>query len=180
MDLTPSAFGILLANLLPGVMALYAVGLVVPEVSKLLGDAFINDVGFGPLLLVIILAVFAGLLIGGLRTLIYEDLFFTHVRHVKRPDGEDLQAFARSDTLAAYRAAIEELYRYHRFWGGLSLSLPFLAVAILIRSWGNLTAPEWTGLAIAFMLSETISIIRAYMNYVSFNKIEAQILKEDE
>jgi hypothetical protein len=180
LDLTPSTFGILLANLLPGVTAFYAVGLIVPEASRLLRDAFIEDVGFGPLLLVIILSVFAGLLIGGLRTLIYEDVFFTRIRQVERPGGRDLGAFRDGDTLAAFRAAIEELYRYHQFWGSLSLSFPFLFVAVLVRWWGKLSALEWTGVVVAFLIGEGISILRALKNYESFNKIETAILKEDE
>lgn len=121
-DLTTTSFGLVIAYVLPGSAGLYALSLLITP-FKNVGDRFFTaNADVGLFLLVLAAAVVAGLQINVLRWALYEKFLFSDLKLSElsygKLDGEN--------KLKIVLYIIEENYRYHQFYGGMTIVMPLV------------------------------------------------------
>jgi hypothetical protein len=84
-------------------------------------------------LLVIATALGLGLLVGVPRTYLFERCLYLYVYKGERLPEDIYDQLASEAKLTAYRAAIDETYRYHQFFGGIAVALLFLYPSWLVH-----------------------------------------------
>lgn len=117
-------FGLLIAYLLPGFVALWGVGLVDPTVKAWLGTAPEHAATLSGFLLSTVAALAAGLTLHTVRWLIIDTI---HHRTGIRPKTWDFSLL--QDRLAAYDRLTENHYRFHQWYGGMVVALAWLVAA---------------------------------------------------
>jgi hypothetical protein len=124
----------------------------------------------GLFLLVILIAIALGLQITAVRWVLFELLFCRRHRLSKAA----FSSLGDPGKLAAFRAATDEHYRYHQFWGGMTIVLPILYLGLRSHASNSAWAKScW--IAVVFVILEVITFaaaIEAYSRYASrANKI---------
>lgn len=126
-DLGSTSFGLLIAYILPGMAALYGLAVWIGPVQSLFEGFLTAESTMGLSLVVVLVSIALGLHITVLRELLFEKLI---CRSSKRCS-EDLSELGRDGKLVAFRAAVDENYRYHQFWGGMFVALPLTYTGLL-------------------------------------------------
>lgn len=124
MNITSTTFGLVIATLLPGLAALYGLTFWSPRVRQVFETFLTSDSNIGLFLLVILAALAMGLLLSALRWVVYER-DFPWAKH-DRLSPDDFQSLTRTDCLPAFKTVVEEHYRYHQFFGGVSIAWPLI------------------------------------------------------
>ena len=170
-DLTSTSFGLVIAYLLPGVCALYGLASVYPEMGKLFSGFLTAPSTGGLFFLVVLLAGAAGLEVTAVRWLVYECLLCNRSSLKK----EEFAALSMEGTLAAFTAATDAHYRYHQFWGGMSIVLPLYAKEAYTRLLESGLCPV---LDILTLLGfETITVVAAVVAYLKYVERAREIMK---
>jgi hypothetical protein len=171
-DVTSTSFGLLIAFLLPGLAGLYSVSFWSPAVRRLFQTFLTLQSNVGLSILVLLAALTVGLLITVVRWWIFE-------RGLSRKYTLAPSEFAKLDTdskLSSFRAAVDENYRYHQFWGGMFVVIPSLFIGALKESWAALTICD-IGLSLAALLvMEVITGIAAHVAYRNYGTRAKHIL----
>lgn len=131
-DLTPSSFGLLIAFFLPGLVALFSLSFWSEQIASWFSTFLRSGTKFDLLGLVVLASLILGLEITLVRWLFFEKLLCRGLRLTP----EDFEGLADEHTLPAFRAAIEENYRYHQFWGGIAIVMPIGFVGWSRSIWG--------------------------------------------
>jgi hypothetical protein len=164
-DITSTSFGLVIAFLLPGLVGF----LSLIYWSKTIKDIFTTflsaESNVGLFLLVILIALIIGLIVTVLRWLIYE-----HFRS-DLLDAKDFAAIGSDEIkLAAFRAAVDEHYRYHQFWGGMTIVLPLFVIGWIINNWNTANFSKIIFISLLSILLEAVmaaAAVEAYKRYVS-------------
>lgn len=170
-DATSTSFGLVIAFLLPGLVAVGTFALWEDNVRQLLATFLTAESNVGLFLLVLLAALVIGLEISALRSAIVR---FT-LRSLKLgPEG--FAALADAARLQAFRAATDEHYRYHQCWGGIALVLPVAFVGWLTRieSLSLFSSPVRL---VAFALLECVTVFAAINEYRYYVERSNQILE---
>lgn len=117
-DVSSTSFGYIIAFLLPGMMLLFGLGLWYPNLFPTLGLTKL-DASIGGSALFLLASLSAGLIITAPRWFIYEKLLC----HKTKFDAGHFTGLSQSDKMAAFKAVVDEHYRYHQFYGGASIAL---------------------------------------------------------
>jgi hypothetical protein len=121
-DVTSTSFGIIIGVLLPGLAALWAIAPWFPAIANAFAKVQDAKTDVGLSVLGLMAALIAGLIVMLLRWLIFE----CWLCRKSRLGDEDFDNLAsKAGTLAAFTAANDEHYRYHQFFGGIAVVLPF-------------------------------------------------------
>lgn len=121
-DLTHDNFGLVIAYVLPGFVALWGVRSVVPEVDLLLGTPAGAAPSVGGFLYGTVGATAAGLIVSTVRWAVLDRLY--HRTGIPEPAWEFRHLPA---TLAAFESHVQDHYRYYQFYS-------YMLVAILVGS----------------------------------------------
>src|ERR1044072_4975504 len=119
-DVTSTSFGLLIAFLLPGVAGLYVLSFWFPTVDEWLRTFLTAQSNAGLFFLVALAALTIGLQVTIIRWLLFEKWF----GGADSLGATEFTALRDEQTLAAFRAAVDEHYRYHQFWGGMAVIIP--------------------------------------------------------
>lgn len=135
--------------------------------AKTVLDTFLTtESNVGLFLLVVMVALAIGLMIAALRWVIYELLLCRSNR--LRP--EDFGHLGLDEKrLEAFTAAVDAHYRYHQFWGGMSIAIPFLYGSWLYANYADLYSRAIGISFVALVLTELLSgsaAVSSYKNYV--------------
>jgi len=122
-DITSTSFGLVIADFLPGLVALLGLAYWIPPLKAIFTVFSTAESNVGLFLLVALAAIAVSLVIGILRWAVFEPACDALFR-LPSPDFASLGAHA--DKLSAFRAAVDEHYRYHQCFGGFALALPIL------------------------------------------------------
>jgi hypothetical protein len=161
-DVTSTSFGLIIAYLLPGFCAFFALSFWWPQVADIFSKFLEAESNIGLFLFVIVCSLIAGLEISIFRWILFE-------RWLCRKSQLDRTKFAHLGVdakLTAFRAAVDEHYRYHQFWGGMAVAIPFIGLG-LIKDVSAVC--EQMGLGCGFLLVEIVTIFAgcsAFQNYV--------------
>lgn len=132
-DFTTTSFGLVIAYLLPGLMAFLGVSAWSDRLRVVVRSLFSSQVDGGLLVSVGACAMVIGLIVNVLRWLTFERLICKKYRVATNvfsnsPSSEKLQSFLM---------VIEETFRYHQFYGSTAVLFPFLYL-----SWVRYFYPE--------------------------------------
>lgn len=134
--LAPLDFSHVIAFLLPGFVAVYALGYLSPRTGELISLSFSADAGIGPVFVLMVASLVLGVGLSALRTLALDRV--QHWTGVTRPD-LDFSQLKCEQTRAAFSEAVANTYRYAQFYGNTMLAVVCLALAKLYndRSWAG-------------------------------------------
>lgn len=130
-DITSTSFGLVIAYLLPGLAGLGGMAFFSPEmagIAKLLLSAN-SDAGL------FLLVVLAGLALGLQVTLFRWVLFERWVCKGLHIDPKAFENLSEESKLLAFKAVVDEHYRYHQFWGGMFLVHFILYPGMVCEFW---------------------------------------------
>lgn len=174
-DATTTTFGLTIAHLLPGLFCLYTCSFWFPEISAYF-DAFSEAQSTaGLFLLVVLFALLLGVQLTAFRWVIYELV-------VCKGTGLESGEFSRlktKDGVEAFRTILDENFRYHQFWGGITLVVPFFFFGLARAQGVSLWSPITLVWFVAFLVVEAVTVaaaIEAYRRYVGRLRVS---LKED-
>jgi hypothetical protein len=169
-DLSSTSFGLLIAFFLPGLALLVSLAFFVPYIKKLFDTFLTTSSNIGLFFLVILFSLILSLIISVFRWIIFEELFCKE-NQLEPTDFANLGSSA--DKLLAFRAAVDEHYRYHQFWGGIAVVIPIFIVGLLISNWIVYSTLSIIAIIIFGSVSEILICkvaIVAYSNYVKRSK----------
>jgi len=164
-DVTSTSFGLVIAFLLPGLACFYALSLWFTKLREVLHKFLTTDANAGLFLLVLLTAISLGLLLSPFRYYLYERWLCKNYKL----DTPDFSKLKQGGTLEAFRAAVDEYYRYHQFWGGMSIAMLIAYLGWLKNSWES----DSISIALSFVLFfliESVTVLAAvdaYKNYVT-------------
>lgn len=168
-DVTSTSFGLIIAYLLPGVAGFYSLKYYLPDVNKVLGIFLTPQFNAGLFFMVIFASLIIGMIVTAFRGFIYESIL---CKSYKLKEENFKKIGADENKLNAFRAATDEHYRYHQFWGGISLVLPIFSFGFLFLN-DNINSMSclfcWSFCIVA-LLTEYILIkvsIGAYEKYIA-------------
>jgi len=156
-DVTSTSFGLLIAFLLPGLVGLYALSFWWTTLRRVFDTFLTVESNVGLSVMVLLAALALGLQVTVLRWVIFECWICKKDRLVPT----DFAALGGESKLSSFRAAVDEHYRYHQFWGGMVLVIPVLWLAIVWEYWGGLTKLEISLCSAALVAVEAITALAA-------------------
>jgi hypothetical protein len=170
-DITSTSFGLVIAYLLPGFAAFFALCFWSPPIQDLFSKFLVAESSVGSFLLVLICSLTAGLEVSIFRWILFEKVLCKS----KKLDRTKFAHLSVEAKLTAFRAAVDEHYRYHQFWGGMAFAIPFIGVGIVNASSGS--TREKSCLGIAFLIVEVVTIIAARSAFNNYIDRAANILE---
>lgn len=123
-------FGLLIAYILPGCVALWGLGQASPTIGDWFGAASANSATFGGFLYVTIAAVGAGLTASTVRWLVIDAIH--HYTGIEPPRWDFSQLDKRVE---AFDFLIEIHYRYYQFYANTLVASLFAYIAWRISHW---------------------------------------------
>ncbi|MGA2904439.1 MAG: hypothetical protein ABSD98_11445, partial [Candidatus Korobacteraceae bacterium] len=127
-DLTSTSFGYLIAFLLPGLVFFYGLGLWYPTLFPVLRASGSADVAIGPSVIFLLGCLTAGVLLAAIRWFVYERV----ICRSKKFDGDHFLRLSTPDKLSSFKAVVDEHYRYHQFYGSVSIALIPAFVSLIV------------------------------------------------
>lgn len=119
-DTSSRQFGLIIAYLLPGFLALAGIAPLFPTVADWLRPANQGNFGIGPTVYALLMAAAAGMVISCVRWLLLDHIHnWTGVRRLPRNDSR------LADVLGGYDFLIQIHYKYHEFAGNMLVALLF-------------------------------------------------------
>lgn len=173
-DVTSTSFGYIIAYLLPGLAALYALALWSAKIAEILHTFLTSASNIGLFLLVIATALGLGLLVGVPRRFLFEGRLYKG----DRLNDSDYAQLGSEAKLTAYRAAIDETYRYYQFYGGITVVLPFLYLGWLVHYWQATSLLVKLLSVLIFIISEYCAVKGAIEAHDTYMKRAKRILQK--
>ena len=170
-DVTSTTFGLLIAYLLPGVVGFHALAERVPSLEQLLQSFLAATSSVGLFFYVALVALVIGIQLSAFRWLVFECVLFPALslcfpKLKLSTKGLKREKLRQGDTLVSFRALVDEQYRYHQFWGALSIAIPiwFLAKPVPIGEDPTL----WMAIAVVIEAITVVAAIAAYDRHVRY------------
>ena len=172
-DVTSTSFGLVIAFFLPGLAALYSLCYWSSSVDQIFKTFLTTESNVGLFLLVVAAAVIIGLQITLVRWLLFE---FWLCRSQKIESSFFKKLGTDEICLVAFRAVVDEHYRYHQFWGGICIVLPVFVVGWLRESWDTLASWQIVLTIIVFVSGELLTGWAAAVAYQLYSTRTKKIL----
>ncbi|MEX2032706.1 MAG: hypothetical protein WEA81_07545 [Dehalococcoidia bacterium] len=167
---TSTAFGYVIAVILPGAAALYALTFYSSPVDDLFDRFLDKDVGVGLLFVLILISITLSVLMAPIRWLLFEKLIAERICWPPlKFDPNDFKQFGNDpDSFAAFRAIVDEHYRYHQFFGSMVLVLPPLFIGIDIDRWQATNGRHEVviGLEVLLIWITSVAAFDAYRKFI--------------
>ena len=115
-----SSFGLVIAFLLPGFIAFYGMINWIGNFNIIYNNLFISSSFLGAFSLIIVISLILGLIITSIKWVLYENILD---KSQTLDDNSFKDIGSNRDKLIAFRAAVDEHYRYHQFWSNTSIAI---------------------------------------------------------
>lgn len=172
-NITTRSFGLIIAYLLPGFVCVLAISYWWVSLRELIENFLKSKSDVGSFLFALLLCLLLGLLMNAIRWVVYEKCF---LRRHELPSGYFVK-MSQSDRLLAVHTAIDENFRYHQFYGNLSLVIPVLYIELLLSSFTAISPLSVSSCrfcvisvaTIVFLVIETAIIwaaVAAFLRYI--------------
>jgi hypothetical protein len=161
-DLSSTAFGYLIAFLLPGILGIVAFSYWFTQLEAILQPVLKADATVGPSVVFLSVAVGMGLCLSAIRSLIFEK--FLCRKHAFPPT--TFAALYKENKLSAFKVIVDEHYRYHQFYGGCAVAL-----LILFAGWcyhHSVCDGQLVWLSIGFVMVELLLGNAARDSYIKY------------
>lgn len=154
-DVTVTSFGLIIAYLLPGLVGLYGLSFWSQRLSESFATFLTAESNVGLFLILILGSLVIGMVAHGVRWILFEVWFCGPEYKFAASDFADL---AGEGKLSAFRGAVDEIYRYHQWWGGLTVVAPLLFFGAVHASWlSRLGWPAQIGSWCGFLALEALT-----------------------
>lgn len=148
-ELSEKNFGLVIAYVLPGLVAVWGTGYLSPTVAAWLHSPQRGTLTVAGFLLVTLASLAAGLTVSAVRWALVDT--FHHATGVEPPAWE----FAGlGDRLAEFQAIVEYHYRYYEFYANMFIAVGFAYRAWLVYEGKTLLEGGWSSLG--FVLLELV------------------------
>ena len=169
-----TSFGLVIAFVLPGFACLLSLAWWSSTLRDILGTFSTSRSNVGLFLLVFIGVLLTGMLTSGVRWLVFECWLLKDWSL----EGADFGRLSAADgTLIAFRAAVDEHYRYHQFWGGIFVVLPISFVGWLTYYSPNLGALKIAIGCVLAMLGWGLTFLGGKQSFFRYSDRARAILK---
>ncbi len=145
-ELSARNFGLLIAYLIPGFVALWGASAISPDLRLWLTGTSAAGPTIGGFLFVTVAAVAAGMTASAVRWAFLDWLH--RLTGVPRPPWDDS---ALDRKLAAFDYLVENHYRYYQFYGNTFVAVLFSYGIWRLSAEGQGTAPGWTDACVLFV-----------------------------
>lgn len=163
VDVTSTSFGLIIAYLLPGMTFLYGLSFFSNTVDVIFKSILAGNANISLFFTMIFTSTLLGIILSPLRWIVFECFFCRE----SRIDKQKYKALGKDETtLKAYRALIDEQFRYHQFYGGIVFAFPLLIFGILFQNYNML---ETSHICIYIMLSASFEIVLFKAAIEAFN-----------
>ena len=157
-DVTSTSFGLLAAFLLPGLIALFGFSMWSDSGHALLVGFEAAQSSIGLFFLVALAGLTLGLMLTPIRALLFEEWLLRK----GKLEPASYAGLSTESKLVAFRAAVDETYRYHQFWGSAVITLPFAGAGYLWRSWATLSSAQALCAVVVVVLFEAACFWAAF------------------
>jgi hypothetical protein len=164
-DVSSTTFGLIIAFLLPGISALFTLSFWIESLRSMFNTFVTSESNVGLFLSVVLFAIALGLQVNVVRWLVFEQW----ICRKTELEQEWFKSLSDGPTLLAFRAAVDEHYRYHQFWGSMTVVLPLFLLGsaqYLVPHPSNAFIVGYGIAAIAIILITGLAAKKAYLNYV--------------
>jgi hypothetical protein len=172
-DFTAPTFGLVIAYLLPGLSAFYGLTFWSKEVKKIFDIFLTTPSNIGLFFLVLLGSLILGLFSTVIRWLLYERWLCRR----DRLSTSDFEKLGNEGKLTAFRASVDELYRYHQFYGSMTIVLLIPYVGWLIESLKSISATVVILSLLGFLIGECALGYAAYDVYKQYIKWSRRIME---
>ena len=179
-DLNIKIFGLIIAYLLPGFACIFCFAFWIDSFEDLIDGFMSTNSDFGSFLFVLLLALLFGLILNAFRWIIYERWF---LKKHKIPE-DCYQELIKHDNLQAIHATLDENFRYHQFYGNISIVffgffVEFMKRIFLSSSEGSERHNVLVIIGIGFLLIilELVLVSTATQSFKRYVKRSKSILK---
>ncbi len=165
-DITSTSFGIAIAFFLPGLAGFYSLSFFSQSIAQLFKTFLTTQSNFGLFLLVIAASIIIGLQVTLVRWFIFE-FWLCRSYDLDQSYFENLGIDEKKMT--AFKAVVDEHYRYHQFWGGMAVIIPIFGSGWLITGWSKLMLFQVVLSIVGLILIEILTgwaAVVAYRLYV--------------
>jgi hypothetical protein len=175
-DIKSIGFGVAIAFVAPGVVALWGAAQFSPTVARWFGATVRAPASGAGFLFVLLTSLAAGIFLSGLRhTLIVKLFERTGVRRAANLDESKMQA---ASTRAAIAQAVEDFFRYHQFYGNMSLAVCIAYVSYLTSR--GMSPFKQPGTLVVVTVGVLALLASARDSLRRYYEVEAQVLSPEE
>lgn len=125
IQISPINFGLIIAYFLPGILSLYSLSYISEHISNLFQAAQSVPINIGAIFFLVTAALVVGLIVSSLRVSLLEPLHYK--TGVTKPT-IDYHKLETTDKLSLFKEIVENVYRYHQFYGNIMLALLLLLI----------------------------------------------------
>ena len=176
-DVTSTSFGIVIAFVLPGLAAFYSLSFWSSIVNNILKTFLTVNSNVGLFLLVFAAAVIIGLHVTLIRWLLFE----VWLCRAHKLDPSFFRNLGMAEErLSAFRAVVDEHYRYHQFWGGMAVVIPIFVAGVLRQMWSGLSGWQISLTLIVAVAGEALTCWAAVIAYELYSTRAKEILTGEE
>ncbi len=179
-ELNIKSFGLIIAYLLPGFACIFCFAFWIDSFEDLINGFMSANSDFGSFLFILLLALLLGLILNAFRWIIYERWF---LRKHKIPE-DCYQELIKHDNLQAIYATLDENFRYHQFYGNISIIFLGFFIEFIKRSFLSLSKgyERYNLLVIAgigslLVIVELVLVSTATQSFKRYVKRSKSILK---
>lgn len=173
-ELTATSFGWVIAYVLPGLLGLYTISFWSDTVKEQLSAFSKAESTVGLFLVMLLTALLIGLELAAVRWLLFERF----ICRKKKQQLPDFSTLAIQGKMAAFRIVVDEHYKYHQFWGGLTPVIPAFFFGLAKSQNIVLCSKEALTLTFVMLLFEAITVAAAVDAYNKYVDRARSILKE--
>lgn len=128
-DVTTTSFGLVIAYVLPGLVGLYSLTFWSGTLKSISQTFYTAQSNLGLSLMVLAASVVVGLQVNAARFLLYERLLC----RTQRITADIFKiVLAEQARVSGFTTILEENFRYHQFFGSMTLLLPLLQASLLM------------------------------------------------
>jgi hypothetical protein len=172
-----ASFGLAIAFVAPGVVALWGISLYVATVREWFGAAANSEATGAGFLFVLVASLAVGLFVSGVRQEVLDGIVFGRFMHLHRPETDESK-LTNPDVLGALQFASENLYRYYQFYSNMALAVVVTYAAWLGHRW---YWSRWRAGGLILLIAGVFALIRSatYSRKRYFHALEDIIGQEE-
>jgi ABC-type multidrug transport system fused ATPase/permease subunit len=172
-EVKSASFGTLIAFVAPGAVAIWGIAQISDTVSMWFGASAQSEASGGGFLFVLLASLAMGVFISGVRHQVMVAVFGWF--GLRRAQALDESRLRDPDSRAALAQAVEDFFRYHQFYGNMTLAVLVAYIAWLysVRAW---PWDRW-GISVGVLISVLLLASSAFQSLKRFYEVEGRLLR---
>jgi hypothetical protein len=150
-DVTPAVFGLIIAYVLPGLFALFTLGLYSEQMASQLKSFSGAQSTIGIFFIVALASLLIGMQLHALRWAVFEKIIYRKFKL----DSSQIKKLSKPEVSSSFRVVIDECYRYHQFYGAQIFIFPVFCFGVIAKL-ETMPCVEIIAVILAVILAEVI------------------------